>query len=74
MGDRMTWQWTYLAVDGVQLGVPPSGAGLFPSQSEAESWLGETWEALLAEGVEAVSLLDGERVVYGPMGLRPAKP
>ena len=43
----------------------------FPSQSEAETWIGESWPELLAAGVDSVVLLQGERVVYGPMGLRP---
>ena len=52
------------SVDGV--------ATLFPSQSDAESWLGEMWRELLAEGVDAVTLMEDGRVVYGPMSLHPA--
>ena len=44
----------------------------FPTQSDAETWLGENWRELLSAGVDQVSLLDGDRVVYGPMSLRPA--
>lgn len=43
----------------------------FPSQADAESWVGETWSALAAEGVDAVTLFDLERRVYGPMSLHP---
>ena len=50
---------------------PPREA--FPSQSEAESWVGETWRDLLADGVDAVTLLDGDEVVYGPMSLHAAQ-
>ncbi len=50
---------------------PVGDGGTFPSQSDAESWIGETWADLLAQGVEQVHLLEGDRVVYGPMGLRP---
>lgn len=43
----------------------------FPSQADAETWVGESWRELLAAGVDSVSLLrEGERV-YGPMSLRP---
>ena len=42
----------------------------FPSRSEAESWIGEAWSDLLEEGVERVTLLEGDREVYGPMSLR----
>jgi hypothetical protein len=43
----------------------------FPSQADAETWVGETWRELVASGVEQVSLLDGGQQVYGPMSLRP---
>jgi len=45
----------------------------FPTQSEAESWIGEAWPQLLDDGVDAVTLREGEVVVYGPMSLRPAE-
>lgn len=38
-------------------------------QGDAESWLGETWRELLAAGIDAVTLLEGDRIVYGPMKL-----
>ena len=44
----------------------------FASQADAESWVGEAWQELLAEGVDQVSLLEGDRLVYGPMSLHPA--
>jgi hypothetical protein len=47
----------------------PLSAEQFPSQGEAESWLGETYPDLLASGVHAVSLYEGDRLVYGPMSL-----
>jgi hypothetical protein len=43
----------------------------FPTQADAESWIGETWRQLLQGGVEQVTLLEDGSVVYGPMGLRP---
>ena len=45
------------------------GPESFPSQGEAESWLGETYPDLLAGGVKAVTLHQGDRRVYGPMSL-----
>ena len=65
-----TWSWELLdaqrhAVSGT------SNGGSFPSQSEAESWLGEEWRTLLDAGVDAVTLREGETVVYGPMSLQP---
>ena len=41
----------------------------FPNQSDAESWIGETWRDLLEAGVHQVVLYEGDRRVYGPMGL-----
>lgn len=44
----------------------------FPTQSDAESWVGEQWQALAADGVTAVYLFEDDRKVYGPMSLLPA--
>jgi hypothetical protein len=41
----------------------------FPSQSDAESWLGEVWRELLEDGVDQVTLFEAGREVYGPMSL-----
>ncbi|MFL6025827.1 MAG: hypothetical protein ACJ72K_02765 [Friedmanniella sp.] len=43
----------------------------FPSQGEAESWLGEVYLDLIDRGVRAVSLREADRLVYGPMALEP---
>ena len=43
----------------------------FPSQGEAETWLGEFYPQLIAAGVQAVSLYEEDRLVYGPMNLGP---
>ena len=43
----------------------------FPSQGEAETWLGEFYPDLLDRGVGAVSLREADRLVYGPMSLQP---
>ncbi|SFP33529.1 hypothetical protein SAMN05660464_2834 [Geodermatophilus dictyosporus] len=70
----MTWTWRLEDPDGapldpVTLGVEVPAAD---NQGDAESWLGENWRDLLARGVAAVSLFDGEAKVYGPMALAPA--
>ena len=66
-----SWHWRYEKSDGALVAPLPTVATLesFPMQGDAESWLGETWRELLAAGVDAVTLLEDERVVYGPMKL-----
>lgn len=65
----MTHRWRYETAEGT----PTSGPEIeFGDAAEAEEWLGATWEDLAADGVAQVVLLDGEAVVYGPMGLGPA--
>ena len=67
----MAWTWRYEDPTGatvVPLDTAPV-ADSFPSQADAESWIGENWRELLAAGVAQVTLLEGDRVVYGPMGL-----
>jgi hypothetical protein len=69
----MAWTWRYEDASGTP--VEPAEAPAdeaFPTQSDAETWIGENWRELLSAGVEQVSLLDAGRVVYGPMSLRPA--
>ena len=63
----MAWTWRF----------EPNGhsaqpAPTFTSQADAESWLGMTYPDLLDAGVDEVTLLEGERVEYGPMSLHPA--
>ena len=65
-----TWSWELL--DAQRHPVPgAANGGTFPSQSEAESWLGEEWRTLLDAGVDAVTLREGDSGVYGPMSLQP---
>jgi len=68
----MTFTWRLESSDGSTVTRPEGGENRFPSQADAESWVGEAWQDLLAEGVDQVSLVDGDRVVYGPMSLRPS--
>ena len=72
----MAWVWRYMRVvsdgagDGGGGGVEPRPrVESFPTQSDAETWMGEQWRDLRAEGVVSATLLEGERVVYGPMQL-----
>jgi hypothetical protein len=69
----MTYTWRLESSDGTVLTPPELGNDRFPSQADAESWVGEAWPDLVAEGVDQVTLLDGDRVVYGPMSLHPAE-
>jgi hypothetical protein len=63
----MSWSWRLETADGTaatDIAVPAQS-----SQSDAESWLGENWHELRRSGVAAVTLLDGDREIYGPMPL-----
>jgi hypothetical protein len=67
----MSWTWRYETRDGKPIesaGASPS----FPTQSDAETWIGESWPELLDAGVDAVTLLEDASVIYGPMSLHPA--
>lgn len=68
----MAWTWRYERGDGTAVTGGDLPDSEFPNQSEAESWLGETWRELREAGVDAVTLLEEERVVYGPMSLHEA--
>jgi hypothetical protein len=63
------WRWRLESASGAE--VAPAGVESpgFPSQSDAESWVGEVWRELLDAGVDAVTLFEGDRQVYGPMSL-----
>jgi hypothetical protein len=67
----MTWSWRFETVDGSTPPGQPERSQAFPTQSDAETWIGESWQGLLDGGIDQVSLLEEDRVVYGPMGLRP---
>ncbi len=65
------WRWRLADADGREItALSAFDAGQeFPTRSDAESWVGENWAELAAEGVLAVTLLEGDREVYGPMSL-----
>jgi hypothetical protein len=75
----MSWTWQYENRDGAVLAAESlpelgevSASPSFPTQADAESWVGEVWRELLERGVDQVSLFDGPTLVYGPMSLHPA--
>jgi hypothetical protein len=73
---KASWHWRFEDATGAEVGVAEggtaSGAVGFPSQSDAESWIGEVWHELLDEGVDQVTLFEADREVYGPMSLHPS--
>ena len=64
-----SWTWRLLAASGDS--AEPGASQPFPTQADAEAWIGEEWRTLLDSGVESVTLLRDGVDVYGPMGLRP---
>lgn len=64
------WRWRLenAAGDEVQITGELAGA-TFSSQADAESWVGEFWADLAEQGVDAVTLFEADRQVYGPMSL-----
>lgn len=70
MDDGFTW--TYLGADGTAMTDLGLASTTFPTQAEAEAWLGEEWTTLADAGVTSVTLMRGEEEVYGPMSLSPA--
>jgi hypothetical protein len=68
--EERPWTWRLLGPDGGDVEVGGELARQrFATQGDAESWVGEVWADLAADGVASVTLLDGDRVVYGPMSL-----
>lgn len=61
----MAWKWRYERTDGTVVGESEE----FESRGDAESWVGVEFDALAADGVDAVTLLDGGTAAYGPMSL-----
>jgi len=75
-GDSATptsWRWRLEDQAGTEVDVADdstaAGVAGFPSQSDAESWIGEVWRDLLEDGVHQVTLFEADREVYGPMSL-----
>ena len=66
------WWWRLEDGSGSEVGSSEHAGQEFPSQSDAESWVGEVWRDLLDDGIEQVTLFEGDRKVYGPMSLHSA--
>lgn len=64
----MAWTWRYEGANGQK---QAGGSETFPSQSDAESWLGQAWRELAGNGVVTAVLVEDERVEYR-MSLLPA--
>ncbi|MDQ1603339.1 MAG: hypothetical protein QOE01_1184 [Actinomycetota bacterium] len=69
----MSFTWRYENAEGAAVSAEGLPVESFPTQADAENWIGESWRELLESGVDQVSLLEGDRVVYGPMSLHPAQ-
>jgi hypothetical protein len=70
---QATWRWVLLDASGKDVSAEhdPSGRELrFTSQGDAETWVGEAWRDLAEAGVDAVTLYEADREVYGPMSLK----
>jgi hypothetical protein len=66
----MSWRWK--GEPAVRdAGLDKTFNKTFPTQGEAETWLGEWYPDLLEAGVRAVSLYEEDRLIYGPMRLEP---
>ena len=66
----MTWIWRLEDAAGKQVAaVVSETAPVHATQSDAESWLGETWRSLAGDGVTQASLYCDGDFVYGPMPL-----
>ena len=69
----MSYSWVFkqsrVTVKGAEH-LSELGAGQqFESQAEAEEWLSEIWPDLQDAGIDEVTLVEDNDVVYGPMGL-----
>ena len=65
----MSWTWRLVAQDGSGWQGDAFSGQAFPSQADAETWLGESWRELRDHGVAAVTLYEEGRPAYGPMSL-----
>ena len=64
-----SWTWRFEDAEGRPADVVEASAQ-FPTQADAESWMGETWRGLRERGVDSVRLFADAEQVYGPLSLR----
>lgn len=68
--EERPWSWRLFDESGAEAEVEDGYAHQrFLNQADAESWVGEVWADLADQGVASVTLLEGDREVYGPMSL-----
>lgn len=63
------WTWTCTDAAGNAVILPELEVP-FPTQADAEAWLGESWMDLAQAGGEHVTLHRDGTLVYGPMSLQ----
>lgn len=65
----MSWTWKLVSNDGKEL--DQDSVPQFDSQVDAETWVGDAWQSLLADGVDSVTLMEDDEIVYEEMSLHP---
>lgn len=65
----MSWTWKLESNDGKEL--DQSSVPQFESQVDAETWVGDQWQRLLADGVDSVTLMEDDETIYAEMSLHP---
>ena len=68
-GAERPWWWRLEDASGAEVEAVEYADQRFASQADAESWVGEIWAELAEAGVDAVTLFEHDRQVYGPMSL-----
>lgn len=63
------WWWRFEDSAGAEVEAEEFAGQRFVAQADAESWVGEVFADLADAGVDAVTLFEHERQVYGPMSL-----
>lgn len=70
MTEQTPFWWSLTNASGDPVVVPDDLADQhFVDKAEAEAWIGEVFSDLLVEGVDEVTLHEGDVKVYGPMSL-----
>lgn len=62
----MAYRWRYMNAAGDLVEGPDKQ---FADQQQAEEWFSADWELLREIGIDAVTLLDDDDEIYGPMSL-----